>query len=94
MFPKFDAAPLIYEELAYRDYTKKNEENIIDNEFDNMNSDYEMNQYKGIHLIILCHGFQGNSYDMKLLKNYLNYLHPESMFLCSSINEENTDGDI
>jgi len=31
---------------------------------------------------------------MKLLKNYLNYLHPESMFLCSSINEDSTEGDI
>ena len=40
------------------------------------------------------HGFQGNSFDMKLLKNYINYMHPESMFLCSSINEENTEGNI
>lgn len=31
---------------------------------------------------------------MKLLKNHLNFLHPESMFLCSSINEDNTEGDI
>lgn len=31
---------------------------------------------------------------MKLLKNYLNFLHPESMFLCSSINEDSTEGDI
>lgn len=31
---------------------------------------------------------------MKLLKNYLNYLHPESMFLCSSINEDQTEGNI
>jgi hypothetical protein len=27
---------------------------------------------------------------MKLIKNYLNFIHPESMFLCSQINEENT----
>lgn len=31
---------------------------------------------------------------MKLLRNHLNYLHPEAMFLCSSINEDNTEGDI
>ena len=31
---------------------------------------------------------------MKLLKNHLNLLHPESMFLCSTINEEDTEGDI
>lgn len=24
----------------------------------------------------------------------MNFLHPESMFLCSSINEDNTEGDI
>ena len=57
-------------------------------------SENEIANYKGIHLFILVHGFQGNSYDMKLLKNYLNYLHPEAMFLCSSVNEDNTEGDI
>jgi hypothetical protein len=31
---------------------------------------------------------------MKLLKNHINLLHPEAMFLCSSINEDNTEGDI
>lgn len=50
--------------------------------------------YRGIHLIVLVHGFQGNSYDMKLFKNYISLAHPEAMFLCSSINEENTEGNI
>lgn len=45
-------------------------------------------------MFVLVHGFQGNSYDMKLLRNHLNYMHPEAMFLCSSINEDNTEGDI
>ena len=49
---------------------------------------------RGIHLFIMAHGFQGNSFDMKLLKNHLNLLHPECMFLCSQNNEENTEGDI
>ena len=31
---------------------------------------------------------------MKLLKNHLNLLHPECMFLCSLTNEEKTEGDI
>jgi len=31
---------------------------------------------------------------MKLLKNYISLAHPEAMFLCSSINEDNTEGDI
>lgn len=57
MFPKFDVAPILFEELAYRDYCKKNEENIVDNDCDSQNGEAEMNQYKGIHLIVLCHGF-------------------------------------
>lgn len=31
---------------------------------------------------------------MKLLKNYISLAHPEAMFLCSSINEESTEGNI
>ena len=54
----------------------------------------EIDNYKGIHLIVLVHGFQGNSYDMKLFKNYINLEHPEDMFLCSSSNEDNTEGNI
>jgi len=49
---------------------------------------------RGIHLIILVHGFQGNSYDMKLIRNNLSMLHPEALILCSSSNEENTENDI
>ena len=45
-------------------------------------------------MFVLVHGFQGNSFDMKLLKNYMNFMHPEAMFLCSGINEDNTEGDI
>jgi len=67
----------------------KNEENINENE-----SASESLYYKGIHLFVLAHGFQGNSFDLKMLKNYLNYMHPEAMFLCSLYNEESTEGDI
>ncbi len=45
-------------------------------------------------MIVLCHGFQGNSWDMKLFKNNLAYLYPDTLFLCSSANEDNTDDDI
>lgn len=31
---------------------------------------------------------------MKLFKNYISLAHPEAMFLCSSINEDNTEGNI
>ena len=31
---------------------------------------------------------------MKLFKNYISLAHPEAMFLCSSSNEDNTEGNI
>ena len=50
--------------------------------------------YKGVHLFVMVHGFQGNACDMRLLKNNIALLFPEAMFLCSSANEEYTEGDI
>lgn len=49
---------------------------------------------RGIHLVILIHGFQGNSFDMKLLKNNLLLYKPELLIYCSNKNEDNTEGDI
>ena len=40
-------------------------------------------QMIGVHLFVLCHGFQGNSGDMRLLKNNLSLAHPEAIFLSS-----------
>ena len=42
----------------------------------------------------MVHGFQGNANDMRLLKNNIALLFPEAMFLCSSANEDHTEGDI
>jgi len=42
----------------------------------------------------MVYGFQGNSYDMRLLRNHLAVQHPEALFLCSSSNEDYTEGDI
>jgi hypothetical protein len=50
--------------------------------------------YRGVHLFIMVHGFQGNANDMRLLKNNIALLFPEAMFLCSSANEDHTEGDI
>ena len=89
MFPPAIQAPVVQEDFFIRDGVNKYEENI--SEGDNTTAfDQEQQYYRGIHLFVLVHGFQGNNYDMKLLKNYLNYIHPESMYLCSSINEDNT----
>ena len=48
----------------------------------------------GVHLFVLIHGFQGNSFDMRLLRNNLSLMHPEALFLCSCSNEQSTEGDI
>jgi hypothetical protein len=45
-------------------------------------------------LMVLVHGFQASSYDMRLIKNYLALLYNDYDFLCSSGNEEKTCGDI
>jgi hypothetical protein len=50
--------------------------------------------FDGIHLVVLVHGFQGTSYDMKMIKNNISFLFPESMFLCCTANEDMTDKDI
>jgi triacylglycerol esterase/lipase EstA (alpha/beta hydrolase family) len=42
----------------------------------------------------MVHGFQGNALDMRLLKNAISTMHPEAIFLSSSSNEDQTEGDI
>jgi len=51
-------------------------------------------QYRGVHLFVLVHGFQGNSFDMRLMKNNIALLYPDAIFLCSNSNEDNTEGDM
>lgn len=47
--------------------------------------------YKGSHLIVLVHGFQGNAMDMRTLRNQLSILFPEAIYLSSSSNEAYTE---
>ncbi|KEP64413.1 UNVERIFIED_CONTAM: serine esterase (DUF676) protein [Hammondia hammondi] len=49
---------------------------------------------KGIHLFVLVHGFQGSSHDMRLLRNNIAVFFPAAAFLCSSANQDHTEGDI
>lgn len=51
-------------------------------------------RYRGVHLFVLVHGFQGNSFDMRLMKNNIALQFPDAVFLSSSCNEDNTEGDI
>jgi pimeloyl-ACP methyl ester carboxylesterase len=51
-------------------------------------------RFPGRHLFVLVHGYQGNSWDMRLLRNVLAVFHPEARFHCSTVNEGLTEGDI
>jgi len=51
-------------------------------------------RYRGVHLFVLVHGWQGNSFDMRLMKNNLALLYPDAIFLCATSNEDNTEGDM
>lgn len=51
-------------------------------------------RYKGAHLFVMCHGFQGNSFDMRVFKNIISIALPEAQFLCSVANEDKTEGSI
>mmetsp|Transcript_152085 Transcript_152085/g.265118 ORF Transcript_152085/g.265118 Transcript_152085/m.265118 type:complete len:767 (-) Transcript_152085:174-2474(-) len=51
-------------------------------------------RYRGVHLFVLVHGWQGNSFDMRLMKNNLALLFPDAIFLSSTCNEDNTEGDM
>jgi len=51
-------------------------------------------RYRGVHLFVLHHGFQGNSFDMRLMKNNIALLYPDAIFLCANSNEDNTEGDM
>ena len=39
--------------------------------------------YKGMHLIVLSHGFQGSSFDLRVFKNCISIAMPDALFLCA-----------
>lgn len=47
-----------------------------------------------MHLIVLVHGFQGNAYDMRLIKNTISLINPSIVFMSSRANENKTENDI
>lgn len=42
----------------------------------------------------MVHGYQGNNYDMRLMKDNIALRYPDVQFLSSCMNEDKTDGDI
>ena len=51
-------------------------------------------EYRGRSVYVFVHGFQGNSYDMRMFKNQLALLCPDALCLLSTSNELLTEGDI
>lgn len=51
-------------------------------------------KYPGKHAIVFCHGYQGNSWDMRLIKNQISCLYPDALCLLSVSNESLTEGNI
>merc|ERR1712013_54495 len=51
---------------------------------------------KGKHVVVLVHGYQGNSWDMRMFRNHLLAQCPHDLFLMSEANESEgaTEGDI
>jgi hypothetical protein len=93
-------APLIFEECYVRN--GKAYMNKVQNSFDLLTDEQigetinpsKTESYKGIHLFVMCHGFQGSSFDMRMFKNIISIALPECQFLCSTANEDDTDGSI
>ena len=48
----------------------------------------------GKHVWILCHGYQGNSWDLRLFKHQLSLTFPDALVFLSTSNEQHTEGDI
>lgn len=81
-------APLIFEEC----FVKHKATNKVANAFE-LNIDSVINEkvnpskmslsYRGTHLFVMCHGFQGSSFDMRMFKNVIALALPEAQFLCS-----------
>lgn len=49
---------------------------------------------KGLHLIVLHHGFQGNSFDVRSIRNQIALYRPDCVLMCAHMNEGETEGDI
>ncbi|CAK76768.1 unnamed protein product (macronuclear) [Paramecium tetraurelia] len=66
--------------IVFRDVSRKQE--------------FQLKPVKGLHLLVFVHGYQGNSYDMRLWRNNMAIRYPDHLTLLSKCNEDNTDTDI
>lgn len=80
LFPIARLHPIVFEQIYFCESQVKLENPRI--------------EIENLHVIVLVHGFQGNSYDLKIIKNYIGMVYPKCFFLESNANEMKTDGDI
>ena len=91
-------APLIFEEC----YVKHKRLQKVKNTFELQSEvlqekvlpNLPKSDYNGSHVFVMCHGFQGSSFDMRNFKNIISIALPDSLFLCSAANEQDTEGSI
>lgn len=85
-------APLIFEEC----FIKNKGLNRIANTFEidqhpglkkKVDPSNCIKDYKGMHLFVLSHGFQGSSFDLRIFKNIVSIAMPDALFLCAQANE-------
>jgi pimeloyl-ACP methyl ester carboxylesterase len=82
VIPKADQHPILFEEA----YEKS--------QLTERATDDGPPQPCGVHMFVLVHGFQGNSFDMRLFRSNIALMYPDSVFLSSTANEGSTDGHI
>ena len=88
MFPRGESHPILFEEVYH--HSEREGVLALQNNFELTEQidrwQTEKRDYKGNHLFVLVHGFQGNSHDMRLVKDNIALRYPEAMFLCSQQN--------
>lgn len=74
---------------------KRKKKTLLDDECEDMNLETD-HDCIGKHLFVLVHGYQGNSWDMRMFRNHLLVKCPNDLFLMSESNENEgqTEGDI
>lgn len=92
MFPNWADHPILFEELYIKDKERFEQEEAKRNDVQ-LSQLVERNKNES-HLIILVHGFQGNSEDLRLLRNNILAIYPSAIFLSSTCNENESDGNI
>lgn len=86
-FPQPDFHPILFLDI----YTKLD---AVEDDWRPQSVKYSYNRVKPSHLIVLVHGFQGSSFDVRLIRNQVALCRPDMLLMCSHMNEGETEGDI